>query len=38
MSHSASEAPLLTTAEPPAEAKPPGVLGKMKRFFSGLFK
>jgi hypothetical protein len=38
MSHSAGQAPLLTTAEPPAEAKPPGVLGKMKRFFSGLFK
>ena len=37
VSHSASPAPLLTTAEPPAEDKSPGVFGKVKRFFSKLF-
>ncbi len=40
MSRSNSPAPLLTTAEPPPDAKQEhkGVLGKMKGFFSGLFK
>ncbi len=38
MSRSSSQAPLLTTAEPPPDAKlHKGVLGKMKGFFSRLF-
>jgi len=39
LAHSTSPAPLLTTAEPPPEARPrKGVLGKVKGFFSGLFR
>lgn len=39
MSRSNHQAPLLTTAEPPPDAKlRKGVFGKMKGFFSGLFR
>jgi len=39
LAHPTSPAPLLTTAEPPPEARPrKGVLGKVKGFFSGLFR
>jgi hypothetical protein len=39
MSRSQSQAPLLTTVEPPPETKQhKGVFGKMKGFFSGLFR
>lgn len=38
MSRSNSQAPLLTMAEPPPEKQRKGVLGKVKGFFSGLFR